>query len=77
MTTYFNDLQDVKIHPLILMNFMLFVQTLDFFSVFCGPLFVLFWSFYVPATKWLRHVSVTHVRNSEIKQFLTLFFAMF
>ena len=32
-------------------------------------------SFYVPATKWLGHkkYSVTHVRNSEIKQLSPLF----
>jgi hypothetical protein len=32
--------------------------------------------FYVPATKWPGHDSVTHVRNSEIKQLQPLFFAM-
>ena len=32
--------------------------------------------FYVPATKWPGHNSVTHARNSEIKQLWPLFFAM-
>lgn len=40
MTADFHDLQDIKVNPLILMRFMLFVQTLVLFSVFYGLLFV-------------------------------------
>jgi hypothetical protein len=41
MTSHCHGLHDILVYPLMSLRFVLFVQSLVFCSVFCGPLFVL------------------------------------